>query len=296
MSGKELVIGCLGKFSGAESTVGSYRKGAKVFIEYMGERELDAELFIAYPGWVRERGYAKKSVGVYVSAVQALLNILLIEGKFEMTYSQSIRWKMARKECMKQREARLPKFPKRDDVSRMIEAVRGMVEESPRKERNIALILFLASSGCRNAETKGLKIGDVDMEEGSALVTGKGNKQRRVFFSPEAKEALRIYLSFRSVSDEQPLFARHDKGTGKKVQSVSTTTIRDIVKEVADLAGVNPFSPHYFRHNFAITMLEKTRDLALVQDLLGHASPIATRVYAKIYPETLKARYKEVYG
>jgi len=92
------------------------------------------------------------------------------------------------------------------------------------------------------------------------------------------------------------LFCRHDKGAGVKAKPITTTTIRDIVKVISNIAGVKPFSPHYFRHAFAIRMLQETGNLALVQDLLGHDDPGSTRVYAKIYQDDLKKNYRKVFG
>ena len=63
------------------------------------------------------------------------------------------------------------------------------------------------------------------------------------------------------------------------------------------IAGIDKgkFTPHYFRHAFAINMLRETGNLALVQDLLGHANPQSTRVYAKIYPDELRDAHHKVY-
>ena len=64
---------------------------------------------------------------------------------------------------------------------------------------------------------------------------------------------------------------------------------------VMEIAGIDKFTPHYFRHAFAIRMLSETGNLALVQDLLGHADPAATRVYAKIYPEDLRDAHHKIF-
>jgi site-specific recombinase XerD len=70
-----------------------------------------------------------------------------------------------------------------------------------------------------------------------------------------------------------------------------------VVDSIAKLAGIDPahWSPHYFRHAFAIEALRKTGNLATVQDLLGHSSPHSTRIYAKIYDEDLEAAYRDVF-
>jgi site-specific recombinase XerD len=180
----------------------------------------------------------------------------------------------------------------------MLKAVKLYAEESPRKERNIALIEVLASSGCRISEVINLNVQDIDRVNRTAIVTGKGSKQRRAWFSQSAMDALETYWKERgSTMATDPVFLRHDKGTGSKVQRMSPTTARNVVKQIAMVAGIDPnkFSPHYFRHAFAIRVLSETHDLALTQDLLGHADPAATRVYAKIYSEDMQRAHRDIF-
>jgi site-specific recombinase XerD len=131
------------------------------------------------------------------------------------------------------------------------------------------------------------------------VVTGKGSKQRRAFFSKAAARALKDYWLARHNSEPTaPAFARHDLGNIKHgIERLTTATVRDVINHIAVFAGIEKalFSPHYFRHAFAIKLLSETQNLALVQDLMGHASPAATRVYAKIYPEDLRDAHREVF-
>jgi len=292
-------------FHKSDKTKRAYTNGLKVFIAYLQEAgvrmdapvgELKADLFINFPAWIGGR-YSKKSLGVYLSGVRSFLNWLTIQRKIELTWSEGERLKMATREVQSKREVRLPRFPKRDDAQRMIDGVRAMAASHPvEKLRNIAIIILLASSGCRNEEITKLKVGEVNLEERSTTVIGKGNKERRVFFSHEAAQALREYLAARDARDEQPLFVRHDQGVGDRIEGVTTATIRDVVKAVANYVGLKQFSPHWFRHAYAIRVLEQTGNLALVQDLLGHSDPASTRVYAKIYGDSMKSQYEKVFA
>ena len=73
--------------------------------------------------------------------------------------------------------------------------------------------------------------------------------------------------------------------------------MRNIVSAIVEKAGISEnFTPHSFRHAYATRMYQVTHDLALVQDLLGHANPSTTRIYAQIYPEDMKATYQQVFG
>lgn len=301
--------------SRSANTARAYEQSVRVFSIFLAEHavtgsspteSLNAGLFIEFPAWIASYKYdgkarfSKQTLNVYVSGVKALLDHFVIAGYVLPTYQDGVRLERAYREIYKKRDTRLPRWPKKDDVAKMVEAVRAVNQPSPRKERDVALVEFLSSSGCRISEATNLSVSDVDLTNRSAIVTGKGSKQRVVFFGPEAKQAFQAYWRAAHIaSPTDPAFCRHDKGAGKKIHKrMTSTTGRAIVKEVAEVAGIDPslFTPHYFRHDFAIKVLRKTGNLALVQDLMGHASPASTRVYAKIYPDELQKAHRDLYG
>lgn len=292
----------------AENTAQAYNKGMKVFAAFLGTcgveltsplETLSIEHFIEFPEWIAAQGYARLSINVYASSVKGFMDWLVIHDVISPDYKHGVRIAKAFQDLYKKRESKLIRFPKKDDIDNMRHAVYKTQDQSPIKERNIALIEFLASSGCRNSEATNLRVADIDLKEHSAIVTGKGSKERRVFFSSSAAEAIKTYWNIRKFSNPTDYaFCRHDRGTGKKHQKMTTTTTRRVIKLVATLAGIDlkKISPHYFRHDFAIKMLRETGNLALVQDLMGHSSPSSTRVYAKIYPDELQKAHHELYG
>jgi len=299
---------CLNDLSLAQNTVRNYTSGLRRFAEFLTEQNLPPtaplenltiENFIAFMPWL-DKLYAKQTAHMYNTAAGAFLNFLVIEGALQIDYVDGIRYKLASLRSTRRRQEKLPRWPKKDDVSKMQKAVREYTEESPRKERNIALIEFLASSGCRISEIIALNIQDIDLMKCSAIVMGKGSKERRVFFSQAASDALRNYWSARkSGQATDPVFARHDRGAGhKRIKRMTTNTARNIVKNIAGIAGIDPtkFSPHYFRHAFAIRVLSETGNLALTQDLLGHTDPKSTRNYAKIEAEDLQKAHAAIFN
>lgn len=308
MNIESAIKSCIDELSLGDATTLTYQKGLKNFAEYLRDKGLEtssdiADLkinyFIDYLPWL-DKHYSKGSVRVYCSAAKALLDWLFIKGVIDLSYQDMARYKQAVTKSNKRHEYKLPRFPKRTDVPKMREAVNLYEDESPIKERNVAMIEFLASTGCRNSEVTNLSVKDIDFESRSTIVTGKGKKERRVWFSPETAQAIQAYWKARgSAMPTDPAFARHDKGAGKKrMKKLTPTTTRNIVKQIAIIAGVDPskFSPHYFRHAFAIRVLSETGNLALVQDLLGHTDPKQTRVYAKIYSEDLQAAHRKIFG
>jgi site-specific recombinase XerD len=308
MNIQNAIDNCLDDLGLAKSTRLAYRNGMNSFLAYLDTQEIKAtddvgkltmDHFVYFLSYI-SRKYAKQSTGVYSAASKNLLDWLVIHKLIHPDYEDTIRLKMASNRSHRRREDKLPRFPNRTDVPKMLETVKLYEEKWPMvKERNIALLEFLASTGCRNSEVTNLNIKDLDMVKRSAIVTGKGSKERRVWFSQSAADALLEYWRVRkSDMPTDPVFCAHDKGSsGRETKRITPTTTRRIVKDIAILAGIDPnkFSPHYFRHAFAIRVLHETNNLAMVQDMLGHADPGATRVYAKIYSEDLEKAHKEIF-
>lgn len=151
--------------------------------------------------------------------------------------------------------------------------------------RDRALVRTLFCTGMRREEVARMDRGDIqDGHVNQALITGKGEKERIVFFDDETLAAIREYLSARA-DHYQPLFLRHDVARGKPTPSglsyrLSTQSIWKTIHRYGNACGIS-LSPHDFRHTKASTMLNRGAKLSEVQDILGHASPETTkRIYA----------------
>jgi site-specific recombinase XerD len=306
---KTAISKCLNNLSLAKTTTYGYGVGLKSFVIFLGTREIKAtdpieklniQHFIDFIMWLFGK-YKKGTASYYATASKAFLEFLVVEGIVFMDYLDGIRYKMAFDHAHRKREEKLPRFPKKGDIQRMLEAVYTHQDFTPKRERDIALLEMLASTGCRISELIALDVKDIDLENRTAIVIGKGDKERHVFFNSQAKLALENYWAARRSSrmPTDPIFARHDKGAGnKRLKRMTTTTARNIVNEIAEFAGldVSKMSPHYFRHAFAIRVLSETGNLALAQDLLGHRDPKSTRIYAKIYADDLKQAHRSIFG
>ena len=170
--------------------------------------------------------------------------------------------------------------------------------------RDRAILHTLFSTGMRRGELVTLTRADVqDGRAAQALITGKGEKERVVFFSGEALAALRAYLAARDTRapgvrpDRTPfLFCRHDRQVeplpdADPRRRLSTLSVWRICKAYGALVGVDA-APHDFRHDKASTLLNEGADLSEVQDLLGHASPLTTKqIYAHYDTSRLRTAF-----
>jgi site-specific recombinase XerD len=170
--------------------------------------------------------------------------------------------------------------------------------------RNIAILEALASSGMRVAELCGLQRGDLLPAQRGAIVTGKGEKSRAALFSQDAWCAIAAYLTARddairstAATGAQPVFASHGHTQVLAILALSTKSVRKIVAALACETGQldSRVTPHRFRAWFATRTYEATGDLGGVQDLMGHESPMTTRVYTRVSVKHLRALHDRAF-
>jgi site-specific recombinase XerD len=209
---------------------------------------------------------------------------------------------------------RLPQFP-REAIEQILDYAQRLgaipVDDARQKLRNLrdrALLLTLADTGMRVHEACNLRRGDVDWNEGRAILIGKGDREAVVRFSKRSLRSLRDYFSLRSNLDGSsgrplaslPLFARHDKRAGNRVLPISTTTARSIVRQRSD-ESVNDehqgtITPHSFRHYFVTTVLRGSGgNLKLAQELARHQNIAVTQRYAHLSDDELDRGYYEIF-
>lgn len=157
--------------------------------------------------------------------------------------------------------------------------------------RDHALFELMYGSGLRLSEIHGLDTGDVWLDEGWVRVTGKGRKQRQVPLTGKSVEALKNYLPLRqTASDGKALF------TGRNGTRLSQ---RQIQKRLESWAAQNGdgrhISPHMMRHSYASHLLQSSRDIRAVQELLGHSSLSTTQIYTKLDFDHIARLYDEAH-
>lgn len=208
---------------------------------------------------------------------------------------------------------RLPQFPKEDIESvldyaiSIAESTTGDANEKLRNLRDRAFLFTLADTGLRVHEACKLRRGDLDRHELKAIIIGKGNKEAVVRFSPRCIQSIDSYLSARATLDGSsgkplstlPLFARHDKGAGKKVKPITTRTGQNIiaerVRESLGEAAVGTITPHSFRHYFVTTVLRASGNLKLAQELARHTNIAVTQRYAHLSDDELDHGYHDIF-
>jgi integrase/recombinase XerD len=156
--------------------------------------------------------------------------------------------------------------------------------------RDRGMVEFFASSGVRLRELIKLDIGDLNFDKRTALVTGKGNKQRLVPFSEEAS----FLLKELNYGIDYPRSAVFRSNRGNRI---SSKRVYEIIRDLGIAAGLKTsLSPHVFRHSFATRLLLHGMDLETLRKILGHEDMDTTLKYTKILDEEIKNWYEKAMG
>ena len=169
-----------------------------------------------------------------------------------------------------------------DEIQALLKTI-GTGSDTTGRLRDKAMLLFLLDTGVRASELCGLKIGDVDIKEGSAVVKGKGRldsgqgKERVVLFGVDTRTAVYSYLLAKgNGSAKAELFTTRQ---GRPLKRLHLTTH---LRRLGQRSSVEPCFPHKFRHSFAIFYLRNGGDIYTLQRLLGHSSLEMVKRYLSI--------------
>ena len=191
---------------------------------------------------------------------------------------------------------KMPRFMTQGEVNELCSE--PVTKELLWGNRDLALFKMLYSSGCRVSEITNLALGDFRGNYSSAVVTGKGDKQRIVYFDDSSVAALRLYLADRTKLIAQNGIKEPTKKLfiNQKGEPLTTGGIRYIINRYSGPEGTNHhMNPHAFRHTFATTMIGNGADVRMVQEMLGHSSISTTQRYTHITTEKLIETYNKAH-
>ncbi len=256
------------------------------------------------------KDYSPTTERLYITAAAGFYEYLSAERLCEINLP---RLRLLMRQRTRKPGQRLPQFPF-NNIENVLEYVNNIAntadDDIPNKLINFrdrSFLYVLADTGLRVHEACGLRRGDIDWNEGRALIIGKGNQQAIIRFSKRSLFALKDYLSLRSSMDgasgrtlaSLPLFARHDRGAGKKIKPMTTTTGRNIVanrvRQALGSDAVGSITPHSFRHYFVTVVLRGSGNLKLAQELARHKNISVTQRYAHLSDDELDKGYYDIF-
>jgi integrase/recombinase XerC len=255
-------------------TVSAYQRDLNALLGFC-EREgidsltaLDSYAVRRFAAEAHRRGLGARSVARRLSAVRTFLAFLVETGVLKANAGVHVQAPKPGR--------RLPATLDADQVASLLD-IEG---DDPLALRDRAILELFYSSGLRLAELVGLDLTDVDLDDRTVRVVGKGSKSRVVPVGKQALGALRLWRRARAEladAGETALFV------SRRGRRIGARTVQLRVNEWARRQGARTgVHPHMLRHSFATHLLESSGDLRAVQELLGHASLSTTQIYTHL--------------
>lgn len=177
---------------------------------------------------------------------------------------------------------RIPKFLTEREIEHLREACYTPMEK--------ALFELMFSTGCRIGEIVSLEKNSINWSNRSAIVCGKGDKEREVYFNIRCEIWLKRYLDNREDNDSA-IFV-----TERHPHRMSIAQMRYIIKRISNRAGINKvIHPHQLRHSYATHLLNNGAPLDVIQSLLGHEKSETTKIYAQLSGSLRQEFYRKYF-
>ena len=261
-------------------TIRNYRSDIGSWLAWCAERKLEPleatrALFREFLTELKDAGMVAASITRRTSTVHGFYKYLHTEGATERDLLYGV--------ALPKRPKRLPKVL---DTAMLDALLAAPDSTTPAGLRDRAMLELLYGGGLRISELVGLDVNSIDLGDGSAIIHGKGSKERVALFGEPAMAALERYLD----AGRAELGVHNPKS---KIQNalflnrfgnrLTARSVQSLIKRHALAAGISAdVHPHLLRHSFATHLLDGGADLRIVQDLLGHSSANTTQIYTHV--------------
>ncbi len=268
-------------------------------------RSLQRDDFRSYLRFLGRGKLSRAAIQLRFCALRSFYKFLIRRGHVETTPIKNI--------AMPKLEKRLPQFLTAEQMVKLLEAplndlqtqtiakaqaegknTRAKIIDVAPFLRDVAILETIYSCGLRISELCGLKCEDLDWNEKSIRVRGKGKKERLLPIGEPALLAIENYWDGLHHSRAQDASVFLAEKNSAQPMSPRTTQLR--LKRYLAIAGLDPkLTPHKLRHSYATHLLDAGADLRSVQELLGHAHLVTTQVYTHLTMERLKRTYDKAH-
>lgn len=183
-------------------------------------------------------------------------------------------------------EKKLPNYLSIVEVEEILDKIK---EDTNEEIRDKCVFELFYSTGIRVSEASSLKLKDIDENNKTIRILGKGNKERIVYYGEYLKNILNKYLKVRNEFNTKNIDNLFINKIGNQL---SRNSIEYIIKKINTKYLANhKISPHTLRHSFATHLLDNGADIKSVQELLGHETLNTTEIYTHISNDRLRATY-----
>lgn len=261
----------------SKNTINAYKLQLRLLSEHLGDIDVEDVTTFHLKSYVQKRSTELKpnSLQHNVKFIRALFRYMHEEGITDSNISAKIKFPKGGQ--------RVPKFIGEETLE--------LLRLNASNELDAALIEFMYSSGCRIGEVYSLNKKDFDFHRRTVTVTGKGNKEREIYFSKRAEILIKRYWDSRK--DDLDCFISK---RNRPYDRMGVHQMRLRMKNVAKKAGVSEnVYPHKLRHTYATHLVNRGAPIEVIQQFLGHSKLDTTMVYAHLSGEHRKKVYDQYF-
>lgn len=264
----------------SNNTYESYRYNLEKFSDFFKGKNLLKLETDEIRDFLYDDNVTAKTRAHYLTVINSFYNFLFENDLILKTPTSTIK--------LPKLEKKLPEFLTIEEVDKLL----NINPMKPTDYRNVAMLETLYATGLRVSELVGLEISNIDFDECTIRVFGKGSKERIVPMNDSAKNALKIYI------EEYRDYLLKDKSSSYVfINNLGTKITRQgffkILKKICRENGIDKHvSPHTLRHSFATHLLNNGADLRVIQELLGHSNITTTEIYSHVSNQKVHSDYE----
>ena len=259
-------------------TIKAYKIDLNQFFEIVNNLDDEVKEINEYIHFLNKKYSKHKTVKRKLASVKAFYFYLEYEEIIEYSPFNKVRTKIKEPHV-------LPKTIQKENIEKIIQYLFDRVSSAKTdfqtiiSIRNIAIIGLLFSTGIRISELCNIKVADINFNEKTLKIFGKGSKERILYIGNETVvDFCKKYKQLNEYVSENDYFFLNRFG-----KQISDQSVRIFLKNIeSELKLTEHITPHMFRHTFATTLLEKDVDIRYIQSILGHSSISTTQIYTHV--------------
>ena len=266
----------------SDYTVNNYIKDINEYNDFLESNKfkynnVDYDMCIKYLNFLSNKKLSKSSISRKLSSLRTFYKYLVLNEKVDNNPFILI--------SSPKNEKRIPKFINYKNIDEIFN-IPDLKTKEGQRQRIILEILY--SCGVRVSELVNIKLKDIDFNDRTILIFGKGSKERIVRFGECAYDALNLYID--DGRNKLLLGIPSDYLiVGDKCEKITTRRVQQIIDDIINKTSIKlNITPHMFRHTFATHLLDNGCELLAVQELLGHESLSSTEIYTHVSNEHLR--------
>lgn len=271
----------------SDYTINNYFIDIREFIVYCQKNNIDKNKISykdikSYLSNMFEMGYSSSTISRHISSLRTFYSYLYKQKLVDKNVFKSV--------TLPKKEKRLPKYMTNEDID-LVFNIPDM--NYPLGQRDRLIFELLYGTGIRVSELCNIKLSDIDFNNKTIRIIGKGSKERLVCYGDICKDIMNKYIN------DGRLILLNNKtndylivGAYKKDKKISVRSIQSIISRIIEKAALKKnITPHTLRHTFATHLLNEGCDILIVKELLGHSSLDTTGIYTHVSNERLRKIY-----